>query len=88
MDSRTETYYAAFFDMFDTMGWQQLVREAKEQVEVLKEEALRAQTWEETLYKRGKMDQIQSFVDLQDGLETSYELQREEDKAVEEDANS
>lgn len=79
MDSQTETYYAAFFDMFDGMGWKQLMREHKDLVRSAEEKIFHAQTWEETLYYRGRRDQLQAMVNLADEMELLYNQAKEDE---------
>lgn len=83
MDSRTEVYFATYFDMFDSPGWKQLVREANEQIEAFKEKALTAQSWEETLYFRGRIDQLETIPTMERDLEIAYESAKQDEVEAE-----
>ena len=86
MDQKTESYYQVFFDLFDTPGWKQLERETKEQREGLEAQILNAQSWDDTLYLRGRRDQLNMLENLADMFEQSYQIAKED--AEQADADS
>jgi len=72
MDKETEQYYLAYFDLFNTEGWKQLIGELQQNaetinnIELLKDEA-------DMFYRKGQLNMLANLLNFKDTITSSYE---------------
>lgn len=79
MDQELEVYFDNLDEMFGTMGWQQLVEDAKKEIYQLQASAFEAVSFEEMMYKKGMAETLNRIVTLREVTEATRAQHEEND---------
>lgn len=65
-NQRTMARLMAMEQTFETEGWDEIVRELEDEIEVIKAKVLASESWEEVKYLQGKSEQCFNMIYLAD----------------------
>ena len=78
MDKELEQYFNNFFDLFRSEGWKQLIKDLKENGEVINNIEL-AKDEQDLFFKKGQLNVIGTILNLETSINNSYEEQLSDD---------
>ena len=74
-----EVYFDNLDEMFGTMGWRSIVDNAKEEIEMMKNNALEASSYEEVMFIRGKVDVLRRLMNMRDLADATRAVHEQDD---------